>query len=142
MYEWISQYLNNRKARAQVNGANSRQKTLREGVPQGGVLNLTLFLIYVNDIIAELPRKIHSALYADDMVLWCSAEYITTDNYRMQQALEVLESWTKKWSVKIKFHQDHIHRLQSLPKRTEGNSATWKPNSECRRQPHISWGNF
>ena len=65
MYEWISQYLNNRTARAQVNGAHSRQKTLREGVPQGGVLSL----IYVNDIIAELPRKIHSALYADDMVL-------------------------------------------------------------------------
>ena len=101
MYEWISQYLNNRTARAQVNGAHSRQKTLREGVPQGGVLSPTLFLIYVNDIIAELPRKIHSALYADDMALWCSEEYITTDNYRMQQALEVLESWTKKWSVKV-----------------------------------------
>ena len=28
MYEWISQYLNNRTARAQVNGAHSRQKTL------------------------------------------------------------------------------------------------------------------
>ena len=80
MYEWISQYLNNRTAWAQVNGAHSRQKTLREGVPQGGVLSPTLFLIYVNDIIAELPRKIHSALYADDMVLWCSEEYITTAN--------------------------------------------------------------
>ena len=55
----------------------------------------------MNDIIAELPRKIHSALYADDMVLWCSEEYITTANYRMQQALEVHESWTKKWSVKV-----------------------------------------
>ena len=89
MYEWISQYLNNTTARTHVNGAHSRQKTLREGVPQGGVLSPTLFLIYVNDIIAELPRKIHSALYADDMVLRCSEEYITTDNYRMQQALEV-----------------------------------------------------
>ncbi|KAK3772626.1 hypothetical protein RRG08_006757 [Elysia crispata] len=74
MYEWISQYLNNRTARAQVNGAHSRQKTLREGVPQGGVLSPTVFLIYVNHIIAELPRKIHSALYADDMVLWCTKD--------------------------------------------------------------------
>ena len=35
------------------------------------------------------------------MVLWCSEEYITTANYRMQQALEVLEIWTQKWSVKV-----------------------------------------
>ena len=96
MYELISQYLNNRTARAQVNGAHRRKKTLREGVSLMGVLSPMLFLIYVNDIIAELPPKIHSALYADDMVLWCSKEYITTANYRMQQALEVLESWTKK----------------------------------------------
>ena len=75
--EWISQYLNNRTARAQVNGAHSRQKTLREGVPQGGVLSPTLFLIYVNDIIAELLRKIYSALYADDMVL-CKLQNATS----------------------------------------------------------------
>ena len=30
MYQWISQYLNNRKARVHVNGAYSRKKTLRE----------------------------------------------------------------------------------------------------------------
>ena len=35
------------------------------------------------------------------MVLWCSEEYSTTASYRMQQALEVLESWTKKWSVQV-----------------------------------------
>ena len=87
-------------ARAQVNGAHSGQKTLREGVPQGGILSPTFFLIYVNNIIAELPRKIHSAPYADDMVLLRSEEYITTANYIMQQALKVLESWTKKWSFK------------------------------------------
>ena len=74
MYEFISQYLNNSTARAQVNGAHSRQKTLRKGAPQGGVLSPKLFLIDVNDIIAELPRKIQSALYADDMVLWCSED--------------------------------------------------------------------
>ena len=85
----------------QSTGQRCTQKILREGVPQGGVLSPTLFRVYVNDIIAELPRKIHSALHADDMVIWCSEEYITTANYRMQQALEVLESWTKKWSVKV-----------------------------------------
>ena len=46
MYRWLSQYLENRKARVQLNGCYSRKKTLREGVPQGGILSPTLFLIY------------------------------------------------------------------------------------------------
>ena len=50
MYCWISQYLTNRKARVHVNGSYSRKKTLKEGVPQGGVLSPTLFLIFINDI--------------------------------------------------------------------------------------------
>ena len=101
MYEWISQYLTNRKARVKINGSYSRQRTLREGVPQGGVLSPTLFLVYINDMTRELPRRIHSAVYADDLVIWCSEEYITTANYRMQQALNALENWTKKWLVKV-----------------------------------------
>ena len=101
MYQWISQYLNNRKARVHVNGSYSRKKTLREGVPQGGVLSPTLFLVFINDIIRDLPRKVQGAIYADDLVLWCSEEHITTANFRLQQALDVLERWTKQWLVKI-----------------------------------------
>ncbi|KAK3766851.1 hypothetical protein RRG08_051995 [Elysia crispata] len=56
MYRWISGYLPNRKARVQVNGKLSKEKTLKEGVPEGGVLSPTLFLIYVNDIIQNLPK--------------------------------------------------------------------------------------
>jgi len=101
MYEWISQYLTNRRARVHVNGAYSRKKTLREGVPQGGVLSPTLFLIFINDIISELPRNVQGAIYADDLVLWCAEEHITTATYRIQQVLNALEKWTQDWLVKI-----------------------------------------
>jgi ribonuclease HI len=101
MYQWISQYLNNRKARVHVNGTYSRKKTLKQGVPQGGVLSPTLFLVFINDIVRDLPRKVQGAIYADDLVLWCSEEHLTTANYRLQQALNILESWTKQWLVKI-----------------------------------------
>jgi hypothetical protein len=50
MYEWISQYLENRAARVQVQGRLSRKKVLKQGVPQGGVLSPTLFLVFMNDI--------------------------------------------------------------------------------------------
>ena len=78
MYQWISQYLTNRKARVHVNGTYSRKKTLR-GVPQGSVLSPALFLVFINDMPSEVPR----AIYIDDLVLWCSEEHRSTVNYRL-----------------------------------------------------------
>ena len=101
MYKWISQYLYNRTARVRVEGEYSREKVLREGVPQGGVLSPTLFLVFINDIMKDMPKKIQGAIYADDLVLWCSEEHLNTARYRMQEALNVLDRWTKKWLVKL-----------------------------------------
>ena len=101
MYRWISQYLNNRKARVHVDGDFSKKKVLREGVPQGGVLSPTLFLIFINDIMKDIPNRIQGAIYADDLVLWCSEEYLSTARTRMQEALNALNNWTKTWLVKI-----------------------------------------
>jgi len=57
MYNWISQYLHNRTAKTQVDGHYSKKKLIKEGVPQGGVLSPTLFLIFDKDIITKLPKK-------------------------------------------------------------------------------------
>ena len=100
MYPWISQHLTNRKARVHVNGTYNRKKTLK-GVPQGGVLSPTLFLVFINDIVRDMPRKVQGAIYAYDLVLWCSEEHLSTANYRMQQALNTLEGWTNRWLVKL-----------------------------------------
>ena len=89
------QYLTNRKARVHVNGTYSRKKTLKEGVPQGGDLSPTIFLVFINDIVKDMPRKVRGAIYAEDLVLWCSEEHLSTANYRLQQALNTLEGWTK-----------------------------------------------
>ena len=104
MYKWISQFLHNRNARVQMAGSYSRKKVLSEGVPQGGVLSPTLFLIFINDILKDLPRGVHGAMYADDLILWCTEESIGTARYRLQEALNVLDNWTKQWLVKIKIN--------------------------------------
>ena len=48
-----------------------------------------------------MPKNIQGAIYADDLALWCSEEYISTANYRLQQALQVIESWAQSWLVKV-----------------------------------------
>jgi len=42
----------------------------------------------MNDLVPEPPKGVHRTLYADDLVLWCTEEYATTENYRMQIALD------------------------------------------------------
>ena len=77
MYQWIFQYL-------------------------GGVLGPILFLVFINDIVRDMPRKVQGAIYADDLVLWCSEKHLSTANYSLQQTLNTLEGWTKRWLVRIK----------------------------------------
>ena len=101
MFKWISQYLHNRKSRTQIKQHKSKKKVLKQGVPQGGVLSPTLFLVFIKDIIHRLPKNVKGAIYADDLALWCSEEYITTANYRLKLALKEIEDWTRKWQVKI-----------------------------------------
>jgi ribonuclease HI len=101
MYKWVKSFLFNRKARVSTNGATSRKFLQRHGVPQGGVLSPTLFLIFINDLVSDLPRGIKAALYADDLVLWCSEEHATTATYRMQQAADQLSAWADEWCVQV-----------------------------------------
>ena len=74
MLRWTKAYLHNRKARVLVNGHTGKKVLLRQGVPQGGVLSPTLFILFINDVVKELPKGVKAALYADDLILWCTEE--------------------------------------------------------------------
>ncbi|XP_065570193.1 uncharacterized protein LOC136033328 [Artemia franciscana] len=59
-------------------------------VPQGTVLGLTLFLIYINDLVVE--TKNHLTLYTDDSKL-----FGTVDNISLQANLNQIQAWADKW---------------------------------------------
>jgi hypothetical protein len=79
---------------------------LEQRVLQGGVLPLTLFILYLNDLIPELPKDVHTTIYADDLVLWCTEEYAATANYRMQIALDKVVTWGEQWCVTITLNRE------------------------------------
>lgn len=101
MLSWIEQFLQNRSARVRLGSHTSQKKVLRDGLPQGGVLSPTLFLIYINDLFDIVPRHVNSAMYADDLAIFCSEERLATAGFRMQEALASLEAYAKKWHLSI-----------------------------------------
>ena len=120
MFNWIKSYLYNRRARVSVDRIHSKKILLRHGVPQGGVLSPTLFLLFINDLVSELPKGIKAALYADDLVIWCKEEYATIATYRMQLAADKLNSWTEKCCVAVNKDKSSTTLFTLSPKQKAG----------------------
>ena len=64
----LSSYLNDRYRRVKINDNESSYRKINTGVPQGSILGLLLFIIYINDLLTELPPDAISA-YADDTAI-------------------------------------------------------------------------
>ena len=101
MYNWIKQYSHNRKAKVCLKGKYSRTASFKQGVPQGGVLSPSLFLIFLNDLISTTSPNVKAVQYADDLALICSEDSLILDQKRLQTNLNRLDQWTTDWSMKV-----------------------------------------
>jgi len=61
-------------------------------------LGLLLFLLFINDLLAEITSSIR--LYADDVIIYRSI-LSTQDVLLLQQDLEVLSLWAKNWFMSV-----------------------------------------
>ena len=152
MFKWIKSHTHNRRARVAIEAeVRSKKILLRHGVPQGGVLSPTLFIVFMNDLVKQLPTFVKSAIYADDLVTWSTEECAATAQLRLQTAINVLSNWSNEWCVKInrnktfttlftlltkvkpvKIMQNHtkLHHLDSATYLgvTFDRRQTWKPH--------------
>lgn len=101
MYMWIQHYLFNRSARVKLDGFHSKKVKLREGVPQGGVLSPTLFLLFINDITDTIRKHVSNSLHADDLAAWTSSEHTSTATYRLQEVINNIAAWTEEWGLEL-----------------------------------------
>ena len=101
MCRWIQHFLFARTARVKLDGILSKKVCLREGVPQGGVLSPTLFLVYINDILTTLSKRVSNTLHADDLAIWNASEHTTTATYRIQEAISDISKWTLDWGLEV-----------------------------------------
>ena len=105
--QWIMSFLSNRKQRVVVDGAASSYCAVESGVPQGTVLGLLLFLLFINDINSNITSNIR--LFADDCLVYRQINS-ARDQLLLQQDVNTLRQWADTWQMS--FNVDKCHILQ------------------------------
>ena len=83
-----------------LDGKSSQEYPVNAGVPQGSILGLTLFLLYINDLLDDIICGI--AIYADDTTLYSNCDQAFNLWQQPELAFELefdlqdTEDWGKK----------------------------------------------
>ncbi|GBO07700.1 hypothetical protein AVEN_137422-1 [Araneus ventricosus] len=67
-----------------------------EGVPQGSVLSVTLFIVHLSQILSHLPSSVHGNLYVDDLQISCQGSKMHLIERQLQNAVNKLVAWCDK----------------------------------------------
>lgn len=115
----IRSYLTGRSQFVYVNGANSSQRGVTVGVPQGSNLGPLLFLLYVNDL-PNLNLHGKPRLFADDTSLSYKSTNPNDIVRQMKEDLTKLQDYFNESLLslnlsKTKYMILHSHRRNILP---------------------------
>ena len=100
MINWIEKWLIDRRQRAVVDGEVSNWKSVLSGVRQGSVLGPILFLIYINDLDADITSKVLK--FADDTKMFSKIKS-DADRQHLKDYLNKLIEWSEKWQMLFNF---------------------------------------
>lgn len=102
--KWFESYLSNRMQRTKVNEVISTEITTRLGVPQGTVLGVFLFLIYINDI-GRVVKNGKLLMFADDALLYVESDDVQVAVNKINEDLQHLSNWFKMNKMKLNINK-------------------------------------
>lgn len=111
----LQDFMEDRNFRVEYGGVVSEKKSQENGVPQGSVLSVTLFIIAMEYLFDIFPKqhstiKSHLLVFADDITIVTTGSRKNMVRRKAQQTLDVVANWAENsgFSLSLKKSQ-HIH---------------------------------
>ena len=104
LLDWLIDYLLDRSIAVVVGGQICLPHGITAGVPQGSLLDPTVFLLYINDAEDHLPQGVDLVAYADVTTLFqclTAMENIDHSSAVFQNTVDNLECWGASWRITI-----------------------------------------
>ncbi|GFT76744.1 probable RNA-directed DNA polymerase from transposon X-element, partial [Trichonephila clavipes] len=90
---FIQHFLKLRTFRVRLAGTLSAPFTQAEGVPQGSILSVTLFICHISHILNVLSPSIQASLYVDDLQISCEGSDMRLIERQLQTAVNNILKW-------------------------------------------------
>ncbi|GFT29473.1 probable RNA-directed DNA polymerase from transposon X-element [Trichonephila clavipes] len=90
---FIQNFLKLRTFRVRLAGTLSAPFTQAEGVPQGSILSVTLFICHISSILNILSPSIQASLYVDDLQISCEGSDMRMIERQLQTAVNNILKW-------------------------------------------------
>jgi hypothetical protein len=97
-------------------------KEIKNGVVQGAVLSVTLFLIAMADIVKEIKETCKILGYADDWVILTTSKAPIRADTRLKEAANSVKRWASDNGFKISPEVSKTMLIHRRRPRSEGNT--------------------
>ena len=119
LFFFVKNFLNNRKIRVRIGTTLSDEFTTENGVPQGAVISVTLFLLAINNIQEYILPPVQCTLFADDLTIFIKGSNIKTSQKIMQQTLDNLVLFANTEGFKISISKSQTINFNRKRKKKE-----------------------
>ena len=110
LLELIKNFLSNRFQRVVLNGQTSEWGKINAGVPQGSILGLLFFLIYINDLTDGTSSIVKR--FADGTSLFSVVQNKNNSASQLNNDLNKVSDWAYTW--KMSFNPDPSKQAQEV----------------------------
>ena len=98
---WISNFLQDRKAKVNCNSKISETISMEAGAQEGSVFNPTLYNLFVYHIPQPADYTVGLAQFADDTCLWVVSPKVGEECRTLNRQIQNYLDWTKIWRITI-----------------------------------------
>ena len=126
----VAAFLRTRTAQVLINGTLSSNVRMKQGLPQGSVLSPILFIIFINDIVKDLPDDVIASLFADDAAVYAQDSDLAKAEEKLQAAVTVVEQWSKANKLDLNTKKSCTFFFSN-----SSNEASWRPKITLLGKP-------